>query len=60
VAGHRVGIHTLEIDLHSSEKLRRLVEVNLGDAALLERELAAMLTDAGRQQSRLNCAVWGP
>lgn len=49
LAEHRVGVHILEIDLQSSENLRRLVEVNLGDAALLERELVAMLKDAGQQ-----------
>ena len=43
LAEHRIGVHALEMDLHSSENLRRLIEVNLGDAALLERELEAML-----------------
>jgi len=43
LAEHRIGVQALEIDLNSSENLRRLIEVNLGDAALLERELEAML-----------------
>ena len=47
--GLTVKALTREIDLPSSENLRRLVEVNLGDATLLERELAAMLKDAGQQ-----------
>lgn len=43
----RVGIHILFMDIESGERLRRLVEFNLGDLALLERELAAMLDDFG-------------
>jgi hypothetical protein len=49
LAARRVGVHTLEMDLHSSEKLRRLIEVNLGDCALLERDLEAMLGDASQK-----------
>ena len=40
-----IGIHIYSMDLESSENLRRLVEINLGDTALLERELGAMLDD---------------
>jgi hypothetical protein len=41
-----IGIHLRGMDITSSENLRRLVEVNLGDPALLQRELGAMLDDA--------------
>ena len=37
-----VGLHCEQIDLDSITHLRRLVELNLGDPALLDRELAAM------------------
>jgi hypothetical protein len=36
----RVGFHCEHIDVDSITHLRRLVELNLGDPALLERELA--------------------
>jgi hypothetical protein len=42
----RLGIHITELDLDSSTNLRRLVEINLGDGDLLERELEAMIADA--------------
>lgn len=41
--GTRIGLACQEIDLDSITHLRRLLELNLGDPALLERELAAML-----------------
>lgn len=41
--GSHVGLQCQEIDLDSATALRRLVEVNLGDAQMLERELAAMI-----------------
>jgi len=44
VEGRRLGIHCEDIDLDSITHLRRLIELNLGDAALLDRELAAMIT----------------
>jgi len=37
-----VGLHTRHVDIDSAARLRRLVELNLGDAALLERELSAL------------------
>ena len=40
----RIGITWTTIDLDSVTHLRRLLELNLGDAELLERELSAMLT----------------
>ena len=41
--GGHVGIRCLEMDLDSATELRRLVEVNLGDPEMLEREIAAMI-----------------
>ena len=42
-SGHgRVGLCCSHIDLDSITHLRRLVELNLGDSAMLDRELAAM------------------
>ena len=38
----RVGLHCRHIDLESAAHLRRVVELNLGDAALLERELSLL------------------
>ncbi len=42
VEGVRVGLRCEHIDLDSMTHLRRLVELNSGDPALLERELAAL------------------
>ena len=41
-----LGFVCRHIDLDSISHLRRLVELNLGDENLLERELAALGTDA--------------
>lgn len=43
VEGGNVGLRCENIDLDSVTHLRRLVELNAGDAALLERELAVLL-----------------
>lgn len=40
-----VGLVCRHIDVDSISHLRRLVELNLGDTALLERELAALGSD---------------
>ncbi|WP_417788094.1 PilZ domain-containing protein [Stutzerimonas xanthomarina] len=40
--GELVGMVCRHIDVDSISHLRRLVELNLGDEALLERELAAL------------------
>lgn len=40
-----VGLRCASIDLDSITHLRRLVELNAGDPALLERELTALLTE---------------
>lgn len=37
-----VGLHCRHIDVESASHLRRVVELNLGDAALLERELSML------------------
>ncbi|MCP4994625.1 MAG: PilZ domain-containing protein [Gammaproteobacteria bacterium] len=39
--GH-VGLRCIHIDMESISHLRRLVELNLGDPSLLERELSAL------------------
>ena len=40
-----LGVVCLLIDIDSATHLRRLVELNLGDPALLERELSALISD---------------
>ncbi len=42
--GQNVGLHCVNIDLDSVTRLRRLVELNLGDCALLERDLHALVS----------------
>ena len=37
-----LGLHCLSIDMDSMIHLRRLMELNLGDAGLLERELGQL------------------
>lgn len=39
----RLGIHCEHIDIESAGHLRRIVELNLGDAELLNRELSALV-----------------
>lgn len=41
-AGDQLGLYCRHIDVESISHLRRLVELNLGDETLLERELAAL------------------
>jgi hypothetical protein len=43
VEGAHVGLRCIDIDLDSITHLRRLVELNAGDPALLDRELVALL-----------------
>jgi len=43
VQGSRVGLGCVDIDVESITHLRRLVELNAGDPALLDRELAALV-----------------
>lgn len=40
-----VGLHCDSIDLDSLTHLRRLIELNAGDAGVFERDLAALLHD---------------
>jgi hypothetical protein len=40
---NQLGFHCSHIDVDSISHLRRLIELNLGDEAELERELAALL-----------------
>lgn len=47
VDGRRVGLRCDSIDLDSVTHLRRLVELNAGDPGLLDRELSALLHEAG-------------
>jgi hypothetical protein len=44
--GLHVGFHCVSIDTDSVAQLRRLVELNLGDSALLERDLHMLLSGA--------------
>ena len=45
VEGRYAGLLCLAIDIDSVTHLRRLVELNLGDPALLEREVSALIAD---------------
>lgn len=51
VVDNRVGCRCEHIDIDSISELRRLVELNLGDSELLERELAA-LSDIANSDSK--------
>ena len=42
VVGNEVGFKCEHIDIDSISQLRRLVELNLGDSTLLERDLLAL------------------
>lgn len=42
VSSERVGLHCTAIDVDSMTHLRRLMELNLGDPGLLDRELLAL------------------
>ena len=42
ISNKRIGLKCLHIDLQSVTHLRRLVELNLGDPELLNRELASL------------------
>ena len=45
IEGRRVGLYCDSIDLDSITHLRRLVALNAGDSALLDRELAALIAE---------------
>lgn len=44
--GPVIGLRCVEIDLDSITHLRRLVELNVGDDALLQRELSALSSES--------------
>lgn len=44
-SGRHAGLVCREIDLDSITHLRRLLELNLGDAELLNREFSALISD---------------
>lgn len=46
VDGDRVGLRCDNIDLDSITHLRRLVELNVGDHSILERDLASLIQEA--------------
>lgn len=45
VEGENAGLQCLVIDIDSVTHLRRLVEFNLGDPALLDREISALIAE---------------
>jgi hypothetical protein len=51
---HRLGLRCRQIDLDSITHLRRLVELNLGAAELLQREVQALM-DSATAASREAC-----
>ncbi len=48
--GPYLGLSCQEIDLDSLTHLRRLVELNLGDESLLQRELSALLVSEAPEE----------
>ncbi len=46
VEGSHIGLRCESIDLDSITHLRRLVELNSGDPAILDRELSGLVRDA--------------
>ena len=42
-AGRRIGVHCSALDLHNAGRLRRMVELNLDDNRLLERDLVELI-----------------
>jgi hypothetical protein len=44
VDGSRIGLRGIGIDLESATRLRRMVELNLADQALLERDIEQLLS----------------
>lgn len=44
IEGDHIGLHCLAMDVESAAKLRRMVELNLADSALLERNLQQLIT----------------
>lgn len=44
VSGRRIGLLCTGMDLESAARLRRMVELNLDDGALLERDLTELIS----------------
>lgn len=44
---HRIGFECREIDIDSATQLRRLVELNIGETSLLNRELGELFNATG-------------
>lgn len=47
IEDNHIGFNCLHIDLESITHLRRLIELNLGDESILDRELAALIENRG-------------
>ena len=45
IDGQQLGLRSDSIDLDSNTHLRRLVELNAGDPAMLEREISMLIAD---------------
>ncbi len=48
--GSRVGLRCLHLELEALSRLRRLLELNLGDGAAVERELGALSGEGPEQK----------
>ena len=48
VEDRQIGMHCTRLDLDSAARLRRLVELNLADSELLERELTELIREQQR------------
>lgn len=48
--GDQLGLRCLNIDVDSISHLRRIIELNLGDASLLNRELELFIADHDASQ----------
>ncbi len=46
VKNNKIGLHCNHIDIDSASHLRRLVELNIGDEDILNRELSALISNA--------------
>jgi len=46
IENKKIGLHCNHIDIDSASHLRRLVELNVGDEDILNRELSALISNA--------------
>tara|TARA_R110002153_G_scaffold30783_1_gene94278 strand:+ start:1113 stop:1475 length:363 start_codon:yes stop_codon:yes gene_type:complete len=44
IDAEQIGLHCTLLDIDSATELRRLIELNLSDESLLQRDLAALIT----------------